>query len=504
MTTPQYDENLILGYVENTLTAKEKMTFEDQLKANQNLASLVDMMMQDRLILTELDQVTAPMELGDYVSTQLQRQVLLGPLTIERKHARNRQSTPRSRSQFRMAKLMAYGSLAAMFMLVVGLMYHHIGDQSLIQRTENFVFDDEAANSPIVAMKQSSPQDNSIDQLLESSAARTSGKAPSIKNQADISTASIADESQNSLARADESTLTMALLEKYEKPQTLNSAIRLTKTNADLASRKEVNLGLSLATTSSRGNELKRLSPTMAKLAQAPSKQTISGVVTSNKMIDGNALHLPKSEENQRKDSLTWADDLDTAIAQEQDKRLSSPVAMTAPVHLKERVLSKFTSFGSKIKQRVTPQIAPQQNTICLIQSSNPMQTIQDINQWAIRNRVTISTPKTDAPKAKDRSKPESEASNSKKTNTQQVREVITLNMPANQVPVLIQWLNRQPMQQNNWIQPLPKTRSKNTSLQRLQQEMPLAPTLPLVDPQQYMQVQLMVVAEPKDVRDQD
>ena len=504
MTTNQYDENLILGYVEKTLTATEKLAFEVQLKADPNLASLVDMMMQDRMMLTELDQVTAPMELGDYVSTQLQRQVLLGPMSIKRKHIRNRQSTSRVRSQFRMAKLVAYGSLAAMFMLVVGLMYHHSGDQSLMQRTEHFVFNDEADNNPIVAMKQSSPQRNSIDQLLESSAARTSEKAPSIKAQGDISTASIADESQNPLARADESTLPLALLKKSEKPQTLDSAISPTKTKANIASRQEVNRSLSSAITSSRGNELKRLSPTMAKLAQAPSKQTISGAVTSNKMTDGNVLHLPKPKAVQRTKSLAWAEDQDTVIAQEQDKRRSSPLAMTDPVHLKERVLSKSTSLGSKIKQRITPPIAPQQNTLYLIQSPHPTQTIQDINQWAIRNRVTIATPKTDALKAKDRRKPIGEDSNSRKTNTQPIREVITLNMPANQVPVFIQWLNQQPMQQNHWIQPLPKTRSKNTSLQRLQQEIPLAPTLPLVAPWQLMQVQLMVVAEPKDVRDQD
>ena len=82
--------------------------------------------------------------------------------------------------------------------------------------------------------------------------------------------------------------------------------------------------------------------------------------------------------------------------------------------------------------------------------------------------------------------------------NADPLRQVITLNIPANQVPVLVQWLNGQTSQSNNWIAPLPQANTGNDAYQRLQQEMPLAPTLPLLKPDEPMQVQLMVIPDPR------
>ena len=167
MTTDMYDDNLILGYVEDELTTEEKAAFQEALNTDPRLASLVKSMMQDRQMLMALDQVTAPMELGDYVSSQLERQMLLGPLPQRRKATPTNHSTPQSRSHSRMMRIWSYGSLAAMFLIVVGLMYHHIGRQSLIERTENLSFDNNASQGSTVVMKQEKPRNNTIDNLLK-------------------------------------------------------------------------------------------------------------------------------------------------------------------------------------------------------------------------------------------------------------------------------------------------------------------------------------------------
>jgi hypothetical protein len=71
--------------------------------------------------------------------------------------------------------------------------------------------------------------------------------------------------------------------------------------------------------------------------------------------------------------------------------------------------------------------------------------------------------------------------------------------MHANQVPVLVQWLNGQHNQLNNWIAPMPQSHTTNETLQRLQQELPLAPTIPFIKPDEVMAVQLMIVPDPRN-----
>ncbi|HAI11043.1 MAG TPA: hypothetical protein DCM28_05020 [Phycisphaerales bacterium] len=549
MTTDMYDENLILGYIEDELTAEQKASFEQTLKTDARLAALVSSMQQDRAVLSDLDQVTAPMELGDYVSTQLERQMLLGPLPKRRKASPTNYSTPQSRSHSRMMRIWAYGSLAAMFMVIVGLMYQHIGSQSLIERTKQMVFHSDSEQGPTVVLREDKEFDSTIDDLLklppapivnETTPATASAKIAKnkqssdaylaktkklegmIANDADLSPKDEAA-SSNALAIPQPTNVPMIALSKpmpeEEKSQNANKPMTMALRSRGNASASEpapasapapptVESLVAMdqpAKVTADSALLKELSPTTAKLAAEQPAATSP----TTPLATGGAMSWSDRDADDSS-QLGLGEKSEVAIA-------LRPVAPTAAPAARQSMMSAPTQLGdvrtgndvsSKLRvDKPVPQLGTivtenqlgrvqlqQQQPVCVIEARRPAEAVQQITDWAISNRVQIVTPATteqNAKKSNDTPKDQLDQSN-----TQPLRQVITLDLQANQVPVLVHWLNSQSSQLNNWIAPLPQTHTANESYQRLQQELPLAPTIPLIKPQDTMQIQLMVVPD--------
>lgn len=553
MTTDMYDENLILGYVEDTLTAEEKALFEQLLQTDARLASLVNSMRQDCQLLNTLDQVTAPMELGDYVSAQLERQMLLGPLPQRRKVIPSSKSTPQSRSHSRFMRIGAYGSLAAMFLVVVGLMYQHIGSQSLIERTGQMSFDSQADDGKTVVMKQSQPQTNSIDELLKlppiPAQIKSKDKMEMSKERqvaqpqsfgAAMSTPIPAIEA---LAKSDDRATDANMEPAIPQPLTVTTAPTPIRANVKVDQREVMQLGsetasarrMSLpsaaapaATTKPDADLLRELSPTTAVLAGTVDADTSHitnnaatpttsdlGDLTSTASGQASPPPAPASS------TLSWTgSDKAAGEAESISARPSAPVTTMAVAPSPKLVADGVMTAGDTIRSRaglqsdslnmpadmpdktLPQQVMQQQPSVCVIQSQQPEKTVTQITQWALRNKVQIIDPiKPELKKSEEVRKP---ADLSAKALTkhapveQPLRQVITLNMPASQVPVLVSWLNQQKSQLNNWISPMPQSNAPNRSFQRLQQEIPLAPTIPLIKPDEALEVQLMVVPDPR------
>lgn len=74
----QYDQELLLGYVEEALDNAQVAQFEATLNDDARLRNLVAQLVADRKILRALPSVTAPSYVLDGISEQLERSLLLG------------------------------------------------------------------------------------------------------------------------------------------------------------------------------------------------------------------------------------------------------------------------------------------------------------------------------------------------------------------------------------------------------------------------------------------
>ncbi|MAX26152.1 MAG: hypothetical protein CMJ19_16775, partial [Phycisphaeraceae bacterium] len=580
MTTDNYDDNLILGYIEDELTAEQKAAFEQTLATDPRLASLVKSMKQDRDMLSDLDQVTAPMELGDYVSAQLERQMLLGPLPERRKHNPAVRSTPQARSHARTMRIFAYGALAAMFMVIIGLMINHTGTQSLIHRTENMAFESQIhKQQPAVAMdmNQADRQPDAIDRLLAEPIVLPKTKTelemqPQPPEAPEISTAPMPetlalnlptdkretsavggiakldwDESESDQANvvsgrgittessviADQPVVAMRVPKAVARNRASGSATANRSPTAAITTApvsEGVMSGYVAAPAASApspaAEELKKNSPTMSRLAMGDDElydkkeksdsddtaPSITNMITGDfaasengsQPVDSQPLVTTSPTSPEKTKTVTdvavvvpesspippLVADTDPAMNQlatppprakllAESAAPSMPSAKPLPRRLRDVAgVRSMTIMPQDDADVTTSNTITQTAPVCIIHSQQPQQTVIQITQWALRNKVQIIAPVTDKaqrakesqPKNHDKSAPQPVTKPAAKSdeNADPLRQVITLNIPANQVPVLVQWLNGQTSQSNNWIAPLPQANTGNDAYQRL------------------------------------
>lgn len=112
----RYDHNLILDYIEGDLSPSERAGFEQLLVQDRELQVLVDAMIADRQLLREMPLEQAPRDVMERVQQRMERNMLLDAVPL---HAEDMAV----RRRFRIGRLIAYGSLAAMLLVSALLMY---------------------------------------------------------------------------------------------------------------------------------------------------------------------------------------------------------------------------------------------------------------------------------------------------------------------------------------------------------------------------------------------
>lgn len=158
----QYDDNLILDYLEGEMNASQRAGFEALLQEDESLRRLVEAMAQDRAFLRNAPKVEAPPEVMDRVHQRLERQMLLDGTTPQIvQHAAER--------RFRLGRWIGYGALAATVAFSALVMYQTLAPT--LTPTSTTAMEDEAlAVSPSerfddrLALK-SPAKDDSLEQL---------------------------------------------------------------------------------------------------------------------------------------------------------------------------------------------------------------------------------------------------------------------------------------------------------------------------------------------------
>jgi len=116
----RYDENLILGYIENELDAADRARFEAMLEQDEPLALLIDQLIADRALLRGLPAKEAPAILMEQVQCELERQMLVdvAPLRVAAAAAK-------SSVFYRFSSRMRWaGAVAAALLVGAGLTWH--------------------------------------------------------------------------------------------------------------------------------------------------------------------------------------------------------------------------------------------------------------------------------------------------------------------------------------------------------------------------------------------
>jgi len=137
-TPNQFDEDLILGYVEGELSGEQKREFEAQMLKDPRLRNLVAQLVLDRKNLQAMPDEPAPADLMDVATEHLERRMLLGAdnATSPTDAAQSHQAQQLNTSRFNISKWLGYSSIAALVMVSAGLVFLVIRDDGLEHRVQ--------------------------------------------------------------------------------------------------------------------------------------------------------------------------------------------------------------------------------------------------------------------------------------------------------------------------------------------------------------------------------
>lgn len=133
-----YDENLILGYIEQALTPAQQQTFEAQLRQDPRLRALVTQLIHDRHLLQNLPSESPPASLREAVQNHLERRILLGdqaaPPVTEPRHPRSVPASLPLHVHRARVRRWSYLALAAGVALVASVLFTMLSDNGLSRR----------------------------------------------------------------------------------------------------------------------------------------------------------------------------------------------------------------------------------------------------------------------------------------------------------------------------------------------------------------------------------
>ncbi len=512
MTQANYDENLILGYVEQTLCDDEMTTFEKQLVADPRLRNLVAQLVADREQLQAMPQVVAPPQLMQHIEEHLERKMLLAPPGILESHAEAAvwsRADPRQLSQMRMVRMIGYGSLAAMFMVLASVMYFSSSYQTLEDRAKNHVvalgplneLTESMEAADLAALPQETKVANDSDASLEANGpaavlalAETSPEREllgAMRVMSKKTAEKAAGGRQERPALADnERMVTADAIEKFTIDTTASMPVgRMADDQAhprlalvENAKKKDLAVSRGLVVPIRKpqavmaGSELSAQGTLASKSTPKTRPQSSSAPA---KLAWGQSLAESSSG---RKDleSKGLASNVQ-ALAKVLPSRLrkskqvlaktekQKPVVRGLAIGNTSEVLADKKTVPSKpILASKATQAPSHADMLCVINAQDPRHVQEQVLDWAKRHQVRVISPKK---------------------NSQEV----VLSMAAQQLPILIRSLNRQPRQSVQWFNPSPRL---TTQASRLKQELPLAPVIPLKQAEDRLTIRIQILQQ--------
>lgn len=186
--TDRYDENLILGYVENELSPDERSRFETMLAQDPALRELTQGLAGDRASLRAMPREQPPAEILEDVMQTLERSMLLGDARSELVT-----ESPDVR-RFRLGRVLAYTGLAAMLLLTGGIFLTTLTDVDLL---------DEAGRRADVGEWFEAGGERQRDRLADARESRAERERRAVEREADDAAPAAAPTAAIAAAEAD-------------------------------------------------------------------------------------------------------------------------------------------------------------------------------------------------------------------------------------------------------------------------------------------------------------
>jgi hypothetical protein len=484
--TETYDEALILGYVEGDLTTEQKRAFEAQLLRDARLRNLVAQLIQDRNHLRQMAVEQAPSQIMTAVNEQLERDMLLHgdvrhPVAASPAPARRTQTRPTrdAMEQFQLSRWMGYSAIAAVLLLVAGLITYMVQDPGLVDRVSYQqaleTADARSSGTTATEAKGGAAQSLSADEpLLAMGAASEAAEPAPVRTPAAVSAPRDAAEAMADVA-VDESSVPPAA---PAPAATLALSAPQERTSADVEANGSGGVATSagLAMRAARTGAMSRSAPAAtAAPASAPVQVADSGMRReSAAMTEGVASPAPAAK---------------------------AQAPSLPPIELQRQASRKRADdLGVRQGQAVANDV------VIEITSAAPERSQQQVVEWASVNQVAAPTVDHDGAAGGERTRIGAALGKDQQQGVVQTMlradgaRQIEMSIVAQQVPVLLAHLNRQEGQQVR-LRHVEREGPALTASQRewrslLSQVAPLAPVIPLLTPDAPTRVSVIIRSE--------
>jgi len=414
--TDQFDQDLILGYIEGELDDAERAAFEATLEANHELRGLVAQLKIDRQNLRQLSRCTAPVGVVDQAMQSQERDELLGePEVIQPMPAAVKVD------RYKLRRVMFRVAVAAVLIISAALVIPTLIPTVLLDHAPNYAIDSHSSLAPESKTGAVDAGDTVSDALT---ASKQAGQQVDPRGRAEESSEAFAD------GRSDPTTLkpeAMGLIAEesldarrfsgsgFTMPDTADEpADEVAAVHAAPAAQPEVlALGDQPGLAESRGIALGR----HAKIENDPADVSGTGELSS--------IALKDAVGPAENDRLAL-----TEPAETMDLLKEPPVATAATA-----APDPFMGYQS------TPSLALGEQPELLISTTSPRRARRALRDWALQNQAVVSrVPSEDAQVRRalitDANKPASAGMQ------------LVIELDHSQVDALITHLSRTPSQQ--------------------------------------------------------
>ncbi|WP_432797591.1 hypothetical protein [Poriferisphaera sp. WC338] len=365
MTDP-FDQDMLLGYVEGTLSDKDRAAFEQKLAEDDALRHLMAALIEDKKQLTDLPAVTPHHDFIDELMQQQERSMLLGdqadaPLPIQPQQEQIKR-------RIHVSKFLAYASMAAVIAICASLITLTLVDTDLIELASRYTNEPESNTELALADATLSAE---LDLALKEESAALSKEIPATGTSS---------KQTRALADAPDSSLLQKKLAEAKAPSTRDDSME--KEVIRLGYASGINLDAKPATGQSTQAKTKSTTDLAGRIARAD---------LGNNQDFYRAAEPSHSFKRSQMGNMMLADS-DESLFAEGEQKTDTRIAAASSLQIEpEQSAIKKQTAPSAILKNSPILILPQQQSIALVvDTDSAFATEHQLIKWASTNNSNL------------------------------------------------------------------------------------------------------------------